>query len=259
MTWVLKETDDCICSALVHNRDRMKEKVPWLWFPLWNVLLCWMSGCLHWLIMLLFYQTVPVPPSLPRGGNARKYDRLGGLWHPENVSGCLDLLFLPSSPNAIPSITMLYHNLHLLSLTASPADTCSHKVYLLRSDVLSVVWRIPLKTSIHHLLGTRLECLWTLKHCTHSQAVESMMIHSLPAHVSTGANLGRLCYPNSYPAGKAQRGRFCSTFSIRMVDLFRVRQIKCWNQKVFFNPSYISVSLSRSTTSTCIILVSYVW
>lgn len=76
-----------------------------------------------------FYQTVPVPPSLPRGGNARKYDILGGLWHPGNVTCCLDLLFQQ---------WFIVICICSLLLCASPADTCLYRVYLPRLDMPTV-------------------------------------------------------------------------------------------------------------------------
>lgn len=102
MGWLLNESDQCACCAPMHTRDKMREKLLWLWFPLWNVLLCWMSGCLLWLIMLPF--TSPSAPSLPRGGHALKYDKLGGLWHAGIVTGCLAVSLLSSSPYSTLSI-----------------------------------------------------------------------------------------------------------------------------------------------------------
>lgn len=74
-------------------------------------------------------------------------------------------------------------------------------------------------------LGKHLGCLWTFPQYTYTQAVESVMSQSLSAPHSTGANLRRLCCPNSYSAGSAQRARCCFTISIPEADLFGVRNL----------------------------------
>lgn len=48
-----------------HQRQNERKKLLWLWFPFWNVLLCWMSACL-WLIMLPFTRLSQCPIPTPR-------------------------------------------------------------------------------------------------------------------------------------------------------------------------------------------------
>ena len=65
-SWLLTETLQCVCCAWMLTGDKLRGKLPCLWFPLWNVLLCWMSGCLLWLIMLAFTRLSQCPITTQR-------------------------------------------------------------------------------------------------------------------------------------------------------------------------------------------------
>lgn len=168
---LLKETDGCICCALVPNRQNERESSLKHSATL-NVRLPALID------YVAFCQTVPEPLLLSSGGQTQKYDRLGGLWHPGDDTGCLALLFQAPSPHVTLTAAMVYHNLHLLCsllLYTPPPDTCSEQTE----------WRIPLQTSRQHLWDAQrspLNTTPTLKLCS--------LIHWFPAHLSAGPTSG---------------------------------------------------------------------
>lgn len=68
-----------------------------------------------------FFPDCPSAPSLPQGGHAWKYDKLGGLWHPGIVAASLSPLCHSSSPNIRLSVTKVCIKSFPSSLSRSPA------------------------------------------------------------------------------------------------------------------------------------------
>lgn len=139
----------CLLRTNAHQRQNEKETATAVISPLkWSAML---NVSLPALIdYVAFYQTVPVPHHYPKEGL---------LWNMTSWVVCdiqglsLAVRLCCCCPHQdTPLLTKWSFSSALFpsSLPASPADTCLYMVLLLRSDMLNVGWRIPLKTSIHH-------------------------------------------------------------------------------------------------------------
>lgn len=110
-----------VCCTGVHSREKLRGKLLRLWFPHWNVLECWMSGCLLWLIMLPFTRLSQCPITTQRrvrmviqragwSATSKDYHWLFG--------SLLSLLIIVCQFLHIKSLRLLF----LSSLSVSPAD-----------------------------------------------------------------------------------------------------------------------------------------
>lgn len=138
-----------------------------------------------------FYQRVSVPHRSPEEGMSGNLTSwvvcdIWGLSLDIRLCRCL-------SSSSLPLFFLHKKGLHLLFFMASPlrplqADMCLYKTHLLRSDMLSLAWRISPKTSLYHAWNVLTAGpLWTF--VLRIKAVESLMTHSWPAHLTTGATL----------------------------------------------------------------------
>lgn len=180
------------------------------------------AACFDWLCCLL--PVCPSAPSLSRGRHAWKYGDLGGLWHAGIVTGCWAQLFLSSSPYVALSLMKACIWSFPSSLLAYPADIHMF-IQGLPAEIRHAERCMDNPPQDFHPppLGTHLGCLWTFPQCTNTQAVGSLMIQPLPAHLPTSTVL--LCCPNSHSAGSTQRAMFCCTISIPEAHLFGVRNL----------------------------------
>lgn len=188
---------------------------------------------LNWLCCLL--ADCPSVPQQSRVEHAWRHCELGGLWHPEIVTAGVALPLL-SSRHHIPLLAFVLLSLFSVCLPrrqthVNTRSTCwDQTCWALCGEYPSR----PPSTSLGRTPCMPLDFFTEQPHSSCGVSDDSV----LASHLSTGADLRRLCCPNSYSAGGPQREIFCfCSFCIS-------------------SPPYSILPFPRSSASTSVLITS---
>lgn len=169
-----------IYPIISEKKSKLKKKC-YICPPLWTLLLCWMSDCLVWLIILPFRRTSQVHPGEGLPPNPHK---LGGRLHLLFSSCPISTLFYTAAL-FLPHICLPCSQTHVNTRSACWDQTC-----------WVLCWERPSRRPCTTLGVRACQALLWIR-----ETVKLWNVWSLGAHLSPGGDCRSSGGPKSYSAG----------------------------------------------------------